>query len=284
MTDLIDFKYTAFRHIWADVWNAINAFASLSGSNVTRRIDNVKQAFSDLQSTGVVLFDPVIGELETEVHLPMGVDSLKSLPNVNLTHYFTGLTSMMGSVREATSILQDFFEVDVRSFIPPFTASASISNGLVKTFDGTTYTIGGKCDYLLVGDLTDGNFIVYMENQGKQRVKIVLTTHQHTVQISPRKQVRIDGALVILPYRSHDVYVTKIGGTIILTGSGFSLQHNSKTESYHFSLSGWYHGKTGGLFGTYDNEPYNDLMASTGKISRNITEFSKTWKLNEQCT
>lgn len=48
---------------------------------------------------------------------------------------------------------------------------------------------------------------------------------------------------------------------------------------------GWYFGKTAGLWGTMNNEPTDDLLASTNvKLTRNdIDQFASTWKLNKDC-
>ncbi|XP_033754711.1 uncharacterized protein LOC117337722 [Pecten maximus] len=276
MTDLIDLKYTSFLHEWHDVISLID---SLTRSNVRMKIENIYSAVKDIQSTKVVLFDPNTGELQTNVYLPVGLKSLKSpLPNINLSQYTAELRSAVHYVRETTSLLYGFHVADVKSWIPPFTASASITNGLVTTFDGTVFTMEGKCSYLLAGD-----FSVVMEILGKQKVKVVVTTHLHTINLSPRKQVRIDGALLILPYRIHDIYVTKVRDDIIITGNGFRLKHNITTETYNLSVSGWFLGKTAGLFGTYDNEPYNDMMMSNGEISNNSTTFRQSWGLSGYC-
>ncbi|XP_060075377.1 apolipophorin-like [Ylistrum balloti] len=283
MTDLIDYKYTAFLRKWSNVITVIDTISSITESNVIMTSEHLSRVIDDLKSTGVIMYDANNGFHETEIYVPIDLESLRSLPNVNFKNYVTGLTSSVESLRETASMVHNILVAGIKSWIPPFTASASISNGVIKTFDGTVYTVEGACNFLLAGDLTDGNFSVVMEVLDKKRTKFVISTQMHTIHLSPRKQVRIDGALIHIPYHSHDIYVTKFGDELIIAGNGFSLKYNRQTESYYFFLSGWYFGKTGGLLGTYDNEPYNDMLMATGDITNNIASFSKTWQLNDHC-
>lgn len=50
-------------------------------------------------------------------------------------------------------------------------------------------------------------------------------------------------------------------------------------------LSGWYFGKTGGLWGTMNNEPSDDLFTSDGERIKpnNINDFAQSWALDRNC-
>lgn len=48
-------------------------------------------------------------------------------------------------------------------------------------------------------------------------------------------------------------------------------------------LSGWYHGKTAGLFGTMNNEQIDDTLGSNGVIMQDINSHAKSWAIDE-CT
>lgn len=44
-----------------------------------------------------------------------------------------------------------------------------------------------------------------------------------------------------------------------------------------------YYGKTGGLLGTYDNEPGTDFTTSTNERTSNINTFTNSWAVGRRC-
>ena len=48
------------------------------------------------------------------------------------------------------------------------------------------------------------------------------------------------------------------------------------------ALSGWYHGRTAGLLGTYDNEPFNDLTDSQRQVTDDVEAFSNSWEVSRR--
>lgn len=45
-------------------------------------------------------------------------------------------------------------------------------------------------------------------------------------------------------------------------------------------ISGWYHGRTAGLLGTYDNERFNDLTDASRKVNNVVEEFANSWEVS----
>ena len=93
-------------------------------------------------------------------------------------------------------------------------------------------------------------------------------------------QVLVNG----IPSRSQEINGMKIQtdstGHVTVDGAGnFEVSYNKDYDLYNFKLNGWYYGKVGGLFGTYDNEPSNDLMTSYGKQINNSDRFASTWDI-----
>lgn len=65
----------------------------------------------------------------------------------------------------------------------------------------------------------------------------------------------------------------------------FRLECNLKYNFCTVELSGWYFGKTAGLFGTMNNEAMDDLTSSNGQIAKKVGDFASSWTLNpEQST
>lgn len=69
------------------------------------------------------------------------------------------------------------------------TGIAAITRNVFTTFDGNTYIFSGKCNYLLTGDLMDGNFSIMVHFTGKMRKTIIVLTSQHELQLYSRKKV-----------------------------------------------------------------------------------------------
>lgn len=65
----------------------------------------------------------------------------------------------------------------------------------------------------------------------------------------------------------------------------FRLECNMKFDLCILELSGWYYGKTAGLFGTMSNEHIDDFLGSDGSIGEEVGAFAQSWSLNKtQCT
>lgn len=49
------------------------------------------------------------------------------------------------------------------------------------------------------------------------------------------------------------------------------------------NVTGWYYGKTAGMFGTYDNEPHNDATMSNNKMADNLETLADSWTVGQKC-
>ncbi len=49
------------------------------------------------------------------------------------------------------------------------------------------------------------------------------------------------------------------------------------------NVTGWYYGKTGGLFGTYDNEPSNDWTKSDNTLADSPETLAASWSVAQRC-
>lgn len=48
--------------------------------------------------------------------------------------------------------------------------------------------------------------------------------------------------------------------------------------------AGWYFGKTAGLWGTINNEPSDDFLASSDLVEHHVADFTRSWALRpESC-
>lgn len=71
---------------------------------------------------------------------------------------------------------------------------------------------------------------------------------------------------------------------IVVEGSnGYKVSCNPKSDYYIVEISGWYYNKVGGLFGTYDNEPTNDMTMSNMHATNDLQEFANSWSTSRSC-
>lgn len=49
------------------------------------------------------------------------------------------------------------------------------------------------------------------------------------------------------------------------------------------NITGWYYGKTAGLFGTYNNEQDDDMLMSTRRTTTDMNEFTRSWEIGTDC-
>ena len=96
-------------------------------------------------------------------------------------------------------------------------------------------------------------------------------------------QIRVDGKTVPAPYMSKELSVSQNGGLLLIKGSGFQMTYDIKRDSLDLDVSGWYFGKLGGLFGTPNNEKFDDMMTSSRSITSNGNSLADTWEVNSKC-
>ena len=181
--------------------------------------------------------------------------------------------------------------VRTQSLIPPFSATALIAgNSHLITFDGKFYDLSARsCSYLLLSDFTDGKFSAVANYDSEmRRSSLDLVTDGHTIQISTENsdsddndliKVTLDKRNVQLPLVFDNTYAYREENSIVVENSqGLKVFCNTLQNICSFTLSGWYFGKTGGLLGTYDNEPSNDWMTANRQIE-DLDNFAKSWAM-----
>ena len=154
----------------------------------------------------------------------------------------------------------------LREWLPPFQTQAMIVGGQhFVTFDRKFYDFAGSdCTYVLARDTKDGRFSVEAKyhaagRDGQARKSILVTLNGRTVEIKPEeRQVRFEGREVELPLVMGPATVLRRGESIIVDDrNGVQVECQLKHDVCSVSLSGWFFGRTGGLFGSYDYEPAN---------------------------
>ena len=156
------------------------------------------------------------------------------------------------------------------------------------TFDKKFYEFVGECSYLLARDFIDGSFSVianYERTEGRPEKKsITVMSNDKTVVISPTGRVLIDGSRVEMPIQMDGITILREDNQInIINKNGVNIVCDLAHDQCTVEVSGWYYGKTGGLFGTYNNEQVDDFTTVDHRRVENIGEFAASWTVGARC-
>jgi hypothetical protein len=225
------------------------------------------------------------GEILVEFRPPVHPATLRSIWTKNLHSKTSQYTTVLDKMNAMKSTLYS-------EWAPPFTAHAMLVGGQhFVTFDRHFYDFAGSdCTYLLARDFKDTNFTVLvkyrgLDSQGRVQKSIVVQTNEKVVEILPQEgSVKLDGTIVELPLFLGPTTVTRRGQAIVVDDKHnvlveCQLEHDICTVS----VSGWYFGKTRGLFGTYDYEAGNDMRLPNGRMAERPKDLARAWEAEKSC-
>lgn len=110
----------------------------------------------------------------------------------------------------------------------------------------------------------------------------------HSIEVTSNHRILVDGKKAETPVLVGDsATVTRDGDRVRVTSQyGLTVDCNLRYDVCALDITGWHFGKTGGLLGTYDNEPGNDLALPTGELTGpdNLEGFADAWRVGrKQC-
>lgn len=195
------------------------------------------------------------------------------------------VVELMGSMSHA---------IGTKHVIPPFSATALLAgDSHVITFDQKFYDFSAGasgCSYLLASDFSRGRFSAiakYDQDGRRTSVDIIVDGRTITIHTGSSQEnsnvikVTLDKRTIQLPLAFDRTYAYRKEGVVVVEHSeGFSVSCNAAYNVCSFTISGWHFGKTGGLLGTYDNEPANDWMTPHRKVVSSLGDFASSWSLN----
>ncbi|KAL4235950.1 hypothetical protein ACF0H5_004338 [Mactra antiquata] len=224
------------------------------------------------------VYDPEHGEIQIELYSILPLESLDKIPAIDYIKYMEEFNTGINDYVDRNT--PDFDLLTSDEWVPPFAGKASITNGRqITTFDGYMYELDVDCKYILTRDYQDGNFTFVLTN-GENTMLTILTSGR-PISINSQGQVLRAGEPVELPITEGYVTATKDdSGVHIKGGNHFNIDYDTSIDHIDITLSGWYYGKTGGLLGTFDNEPSNDRMTSFGKVIPDSSRVAKTWTVS----
>ncbi|XP_042083292.1 uncharacterized protein LOC102293428 [Haplochromis burtoni] len=168
----------------------------------------------------------------------------------------------------------------------PFTHQALlVADQFVVTFDGHLYELPGSCPLLLARDVgRDPSFTLLLGTDTQKLLLIQM--NNHTISVQRNGQVRTDcsGAVSHTFLTDDGVTVRKASNVVQVSSQrGMFVSCDLSLELCSFTLDGWLHGVSTGLFGTNDNDAGNDFPMFDGSQAKNLEDFLYTWQMKPTC-
>ncbi|KAK4871887.1 hypothetical protein RN001_016011 [Aquatica leii] len=281
-----------------DIGNKIEKFVSLVYYKLTDLGQTALETENRYRTAKTkFIFDPNDGIIYLEQKLPVSWHAFNETPKLQEIPEYKAINDLQNYfITSKTNFWNLYYDykpyTDPSDWFPPFKAQAMLAGvNYYVTFDRTHYNFHGGCTYLLARDFIDRNFSIAMSYDVTRRNnnELMLIVKNTVVKININDDVVKIGEATIsrLPLEVGDLYLYQEFGVVTVdSASGFVLQCNMKFDVCILELSGWYFGKTAGLWGTMNNEPSDDLLTSSGKkVKRNdIDSFAQSWVLDKTCS
>ncbi|KAK5639713.1 hypothetical protein RI129_012205 [Pyrocoelia pectoralis] len=243
------------------------------------------------------IFDPNEGVVYLEQKLPISWHAFNETPKFQEIPEYKAINDLQNYFTTSKTNFWNLYYnykpyTDPSDWFPPFKAQAMLAGSqYYVTFDRAHYNFHGGCTYLLASDFIDRNFTIAMSYDVTRRNhnELMLIVNSTVIKINVEQGVVkiADATVSRLPMQVEDLFLYQEFGVVTVdSATGFVLQCNMKFDVCVLELSGWYFGKTAGLWGTMNNEPSDDLLTSSGKkVKRNdIDSFAQSWILDKTCS
>jgi hypothetical protein len=242
------------------------------------------------------VWNPQTGEFAFEIYMPVDLPDLSLLRKLEGSKYFRYFYNIIARYMpdEDWTMMDTIYAYkpssEVTEWVPPFKAHASLTGSQhYMTFDKTFFEFAGECSYLLARDFIDKTFSVIVNYDRAirgQAVKksITVISDGKQIEVFPDARVTVDGRKMEMPIRSGNTTVSRQGSSIVVTNDlGLEVTCDLPHDHCTVAVSGWYYGKTAGLFGTYDNENFNDMMSIDGSIKEQPEDMADGWTAGARC-
>ena len=249
--------------------------------------------------------------IEGQFYMPTYVPSLRFYGSSMVTMVRSRVTTMVRKMRYQSSKMYKYATSKLldtvtrmkqirrmKGAMPPFEASAYIFGGQrFITFDGRHFDYAGTCSHVLTHDFAKHRFTVkatYAKTPGNPSYtrwsSVAVRADKHTLEILADGQVKVDGVAKDLPFMvaGTKLMAMRMGDRVTvdrMQDRAFSVTCFVSQQMCRVTLGRWQFNKVGGMLGTFDNEPYNDLMLpSRQQVPDNqVANFARSWAVG-QCS
>lgn len=245
-----------------------------------------------------IIIDWESGRLEYSQRLPFTWEDFSQLPRIRELPLLRKMGTAKKNVLREMDYSQFYFNVmnmlaiyrpmRIQSILPPFGSRAFVAGTQhYMTFDRRFYEFAGECSYLLASDFLRNDFsaIVNYEGAGGKvtRKSLTILSDNRQVEIDSSFRVTLNGRKIEMPLTYESTTIIRDGQRLIVTNnkSGFRVDCNLYRDICSVHVTGWSFGKTGGLFGVYNNEPSDDFLTPfrQQRSDDEVDSFANSWKV-----
>ncbi|XP_053546748.1 uncharacterized protein LOC128638663 isoform X5 [Bombina bombina] len=162
---------------------------------------------------------------------------------------------------------------------------------MIRTFDGSLYESPGTCSYMLV---KTSIFSITLNNKPCAENPDATCIDSVDIYIPSKASIKLlsDGTILsagvktLLPFNIQETVTVLRSSSVFLdvVSLFFTLQYDFKANRIYIILDSSFKDHTDGLCGTY-NDNRNDDYRSSNDMTETVSGlFSKSWKVQEQCS
>jgi hypothetical protein len=245
-----------------------------------------------------IVIDWEAGRLEYSQRLPFTWEDFSQLPRIRELPLLRKIaTAKKNFIREVDhsqfyfttmNLLAIYRPMRIQSILPPFGSRAFVAGTQhYMTFDRRFYEFAGECSYLLASDFLRNDFSAVVNYEGAAgkvtRKSLTILSDNRQVEIDSSFRVTLNGRKIEMPLMYESTSIVRDGQRLIVTNnkSGFRVDCNLYRDICTVQVTGWSFGKTGGLFGVYNNEPADDFMTPfrQQRSDDEVDSFANSWKV-----
>jgi hypothetical protein len=219
--------------------------------------------------------------------IPLSFEAIKKLPfitGIRLSPLNYLRNERLFSLRDVIYLYRPY-GFDITETVPPFTMHGEVVDGShFFTFDGYHYTFPGTCSYILARDFVNGNFSLVANLANGKLKSVTLIDKDGFVEVNNDGVVSLNGKASELPIHQTNLHAWRGYYTVsLLTTYGVEVTCTTDLKICHFAVSGYYLGKTRGLLGNGNSEPFDDFLLPSNKITENTAEFGNSYRTQSGC-
>ncbi|KAM9322405.1 uncharacterized protein KZ484_020619 [Pholidichthys leucotaenia] len=180
----------------------------------------------------------------------------------------------------------ELYRLKRRLMDSPFSHQAwLVADQFVVTFDGRLFELPGSCPLVLAKDLSpEASFLLLFNTDSQSLLQIQM--YNNTISIQRSGQVKVDcNNMITQTFQSDSGLIVRREANVVKVSNqnGGSVSCDLSLEVCSFTLDGWLHGSSTGLFGTNDNDPGNDFPLRDGSQAKNLEQFFSSWQMKTRC-
>ncbi|XP_031570800.1 mucin-2-like [Actinia tenebrosa] len=169
---------------------------------------------------------------------------------------------------------------------------ASTGETHYRTFDGLTYSLSGKCRYILAKDCSENSFTVVTDNSACRSAgstpctrNILIYLNSTVVRMERGGAVAINGTNVIqYPHAGTGFIVRRPSSIVTMLEAAIGLTVERRgTSRVYITVQPSYRTKTCGLCGTFNSNQNDDLLTNENVLESDVVSFGNSWKVDDLC-